>query len=177
MPAATAGRRRDRRRHAPRHCAAHGLAAGVLLLASCSTDGSPPDEAEAAGHLELGEIEALAHQLEIVHEAPHEERAASAEAMAPSLEAGAPAAEARPNEVMVELAAVSSVAAALGEWERLRRTVPTFDTLEARLHDVGDGGAGARYRLTAGPFPNTQKIAALCARLAQRGLACLPADR
>lgn len=177
MPAATAsGRRRDCP-HALRLGAALPVLVGALSLASCSTDGALPDEAPRVGHLELGEIEALAHQLAIERGAARNVRAASAVAAAPAPDAGAPVPGARPQEVMVELAAVSSVSAALGEWERLRGSISAFDTLEARVRDLGDGAAPARYRLTAGPFPNTPKIAALCARLVHRGLACLPADR
>lgn len=141
--------------------------AGALSLAACSLDDAPP--AEAPAHVALGEVEGLARQIEI-------ERAISAHAPAVPAPVEVHEGEGRPAEVLVELAAVSSAEAALGEWERLRRSIAAFDALKAQLRRVDGGGEIVRYRLSAGPFPNTEKTAALCTRLAKRGLACLPAD-
>ncbi|MGD9537677.1 MAG: SPOR domain-containing protein [Alphaproteobacteria bacterium] len=166
VPAATSDGVGSRRRDAHWLGIAPCLAA-ALCLAACANDGTLP--AEAPTHVALGEVEGLARQIEI-------ERATSAHAPVVSAPAELSAAGARPAEVMVELAAVSSAEAALGEWERLRRSLAAFDALKAQLRRVDDSGETARYRLSAGPFPNTEKTAALCTRLARRGLACLPAD-
>ena len=130
-----------------------------------------------AGHESAGEIrDQLARGLD-----PEQLEAANArvESWQPVTGAELPAVSALPEPrrepALVQLGSLVSREAALREWQRLLGpNADLLDALEPRVERAELAGGRVSYRLRAGPLASPSAAEALCARLNERKVRCLP---